>query len=271
MGARQIDTGTEGLRAHTEDGVATLRIDRPQARGALTAAMWAAIPGILATFAHDPDTSVLVLTGTDGVFSAGADIHELLDHYATAEAADAYHALSAAAEQALAAFPKPTIALISGACVGGGCQLATACDLRFADETARLGITPAKLGIVYDAVSTRRTAALVGASAAKYLLFSGELIDAAHALRIGLLDQLWDRDEAPQRAYDFARTVASRSQLTVRAAKDLIDAPSLDLARVRAWEQASRTSSDVREGLAAFIERRAPHFTWNGGAPSGAV
>lgn len=268
MGTREIDTGADGLHAHVEDGVATLRIDRPGARGALTARMWSALPGVLGRLAHDPAVTVLVLTGSGGVFSAGADIHELRDHYATTEAADAYHALNSAAEQALAAFPKPSIALVSGPCVGGGCQLATACDLRFADHTARFGITPAKLGIVYDAVSTRRIARLVGDSAAKYLLFSGELIDADHALRIGLVDQVWGRDEAEPRAYAFARTVASRSQLTVRAAKDLIDAPALDVERVRAWEQASRASGDVREGLAAFTERRPPRFTWKGPAPA---
>jgi enoyl-CoA hydratase/carnithine racemase len=268
MGARHIDTGTEGLHAHVEHGVATVRIDRPHARGALTARMWQAIPEILAGLARDRETAVVLLTGTDGVFSAGADIRELRDHYATAESADAYHALNAAAEQALAAFPKPTIALVSGPCVGGGCQLATACDLRFADTTARFGITPARLGIVYDAVATHRLARLVGPSAAKYLLFSAELIDAEHALRIGLIDQLADPEDARERAHAFARTVAARSQLTVRAAKDLIDAPALDVERVRAWEQASRTSTDVREGLAAFTERREPHFTWNGTGPT---
>lgn len=263
-----VETGADGLHAHVEDRVATVRIDRPHARGALTARMWAALPGLLDRLARDPGTAVLVLTGTDGVFSAGADIHELRELYATPESADAYHALNAAAEQALAAFPKPALALVSGACVGGGCQLAAACDLRFADTTARFGITPARLGIVYDAVSTRRIARLVGAPAAKYLLFSGELVDAAHALRIGLVDQVWEPDEAAGRAYAFARAVASRSQLTVRAAKDLIDAPALDVGRVRAWERESRTSDDVHEGLAAFAERREPRFTWNGPSPA---
>lgn len=268
MGAREVATGTDGLHAEVGDGVATLRIDRPEARGALTSRMWEAIPAILATLARDPETAVVVLTGSGGVFSAGADIRELREHYATTEAAAAYHALNAAAEQALAAFPKPTIALVGGPCVGGGCQLAAACDLRFADPTARFGITPAKLGIVYDAVSTRRVARLVGPSAAKYLLFSGNLIDAGHALRIGLVDEVWPAGEAVERAYAFAGTVAARSQLTVRAAKDLIDAPALDVERVRAWEQASRTSPDVQEGLTAFTERRPPRFTWNGPAPA---
>ncbi|MFI6581882.1 enoyl-CoA hydratase/isomerase family protein [Embleya sp. NPDC050493] len=265
-----MDTGVDGLVVEVEGGVATLRIDRPQARGALTAAMWGALPGILAALEADRAVSVLVLTGSAGVFSAGADIRELRGHYATAEAADAYHALNSAAEQALATFGKPTIAYVQGPCVGGGCQLAAACDLRFADTTARFGVTPAKLGIVYDAGSTARLAALVGVSTAKYLLFSAELIDAAHALRVGLVDDVFDPTEADERVYAFADTIASRSQLTIRAAKDLlITDPSITpeparLATWRAeWETESRTSADVREGLAAFTERRAPRFAWH--------
>ncbi|MDI2131493.1 enoyl-CoA hydratase/isomerase family protein [Yinghuangia seranimata] len=263
MGARQVDTGTAGLvLGVADDGVATLRIDRPEAKGALTAAMWAAIPAILDGLAHDPEVRVLVLTGTDGVFSAGADIRELRGHYATAESADAYHALNAAAERALAAFPKPTIALVQGPCVGGGCQLAVACDLRFADANARFGVTPAKLGIVYDAGSAHRLARVVGVPTAKYLLFSAELIDSQKALRVGLVEDVYMPQEAEEKVYAFARTIASRSQLTVRAAKDLLGSDTVDPERVRAWERRSRESSDVREGLAAFTERRAPHFTW---------
>ncbi len=265
MGARQVDTGVDGLAVGIEDAIATLRIDRPDAKGAMTAAMWSALPRILAGLEADPEVRVLVLTGSNGVFSAGADIRELRGHYATAEAADAYHALNAAAEQALAAFPKPTIAFVRGACVGGGCQLAVACDLRFADETALFGVTPAKLGIVYDSGSTARLARVVGAATAKYLLFSAELVDSAHALRVGLVADVFAPEDAAERVYGFARTIASRSQLTVRAAKDLLASDTIDPDRVRAWEQESRNSADVREGLTAFTERRAPVFTWGTG------
>jgi enoyl-CoA hydratase/carnithine racemase len=260
-----VDTGVDGLVVKAEGGVATLRIDRPQARGALTAAMWEALPRVLGALAADPEVLVLVLTGSGGVFSAGADIRELRGHYATAAAADAYHALNAAAEQALAGFAKPTIALVQGPCVGGGCQLAAACDLRFADGTARFGVTPAKLGIVYDATSTARLARVVGVSTAKYLLFSGELIDAEHALRVGLVDGLFGPDDIDDRVYGLARTIASRSQLTIRAAKDLLgldpDEARVDDWRAR-WEPVSRGSAEVREGLAAFTERRAARFEW---------
>lgn len=262
MGARQVDTRVDGLVAAVEDGVAALRIDRPATKGALTAEMWAAIPVILADLAADPEARVLILRGTGGVFSAGADIRELRGHYATPESADAYHALNSAAEQALAAFPKPTLAFVQGPCIGGGCQLAIACDLRFADTTARFGVTPAKLGIVYDAASTARLARVVGQATAKYLLFSGELMDSQQALRAGLVTDAFTPEDAEARVNALARTIASRSQLTIRAAKDLLSSDTLDPARIHHWEQESRKSSDVQEGLAAFTERRTPHFTW---------
>jgi enoyl-CoA hydratase/carnithine racemase len=264
MGARQLNSGADGLVATVEDGIATLRIDRPEAKGALTAAMWAAIPGVLDAFARDPEVRVLVLRGTGGVFSAGADIRELRTHYASAESADAYHALNSAAEQALAAFPKPAVAFVQGPCVGGGCQLAVACDLWFADANARFGVTPAKLGIVYDAASTARLARIVGVPTAKYLLFTAELMDSQQAQRAGLVQDVFMPQEAEERVYAIARTIASRSQLTVRAAKDLLGSDEIDPDRVRKWEQESRTSTDVQEGLAAFTERRAPEFGWGG-------
>lgn len=264
MGARQLDSGADGLVATVEDRIATLRIDRPEAKGALTAAMWAAIPGILDTLEQDPGVRVLVLRGTGEAFSAGADIRELRARREGAESADSYQALNSAAEQALAAFPKPTIAFVQGPCVGGGCQLAVACDLRFADTNARFGITPAKLGIVYDAASTARLARIVGVPTAKYLLFTAELIGSEQAQRAGLVHDVFLPQEAEQRVDEIARTIASRSQLTVRAAKDLLGSDVIDPNRARKWEQESRSSTDMQEGLAAFTERRAPEFEWGG-------
>ncbi|NED57478.1 enoyl-CoA hydratase/isomerase family protein, partial [Micromonospora aurantiaca] len=137
-----------GLGFDVAAGVATITIDRPAKRNAMSADMWRALPGILDTLAKDDAVRVVVLTGAGGNFCAGADISELDDIHRD----DDSH-LSTVAERALAAFPKPTLAAIEGYCVGGGCQLAAACDLRFAAEDARFGITPAKLGIVYPAAA----------------------------------------------------------------------------------------------------------------------
>lgn len=123
------------LHLDTADGVATVRIANPAKRNAMTTDMWRALPGLLAECAADPAVRVLVLTGEGDTFCAGADIATLT------EGAEASRDLAVAAEEALAAFPKPTVAAVRGHCVGGGCQLAAACDLRFAAEGASFGIT----------------------------------------------------------------------------------------------------------------------------------
>ncbi|MGX1566454.1 enoyl-CoA hydratase/isomerase family protein, partial [Streptomyces sp. NPDC055509] len=146
------------------DSVATVVIRHPEKRNAMTAAMWRSLPPLLEASAGDPAVRALVLTGEGGTFCAGADISTLRGSPEEAQG------LAVRAEEALAAFPKPTLAAVRGHCVGGGAQLAAACDLRFAEEGALFGVTPAKLGIVYPASSTRRLVSLVGPATAKYLL-----------------------------------------------------------------------------------------------------
>ncbi|WP_432138765.1 MULTISPECIES: enoyl-CoA hydratase/isomerase family protein [unclassified Streptomyces] len=239
--------------------VATVVIHHPAKRNAMTAAMWAALPPLLDALAADPAVRVLVLTGEGGTFCAGADISTLRGGPQEAQR------LAVAAEEALAAFPKPTLAAVRGHCVGGGAQLAAACDLRFAEEGALFGVTPARLGIVYPASATRRLVALVGPATAKYLLFSGELIDAPRALRTGLVDETLPEEELAGRVAEFARILASRSQLTQAAAKEFADGRT---DRDEHWAEQARGSGDTAEGVAAFLERRAPRFAWTAGPAS---
>lgn len=229
--------------------VATILINNPARRNAMTVAMWSALPGILDGLAADPAVKVVVLAGAGGTFCAGADIND-----AAAIGREGEGSVAVLAEEALAAFPKPTIARIEGFCVGGGCQLAVACDLRFAAAGSRFGITPAKLGIVYPAVTTRRLVELVGPAAAKHLLFTGDLIGVERALRIGLVDE----ELAADGVLAVAHTIASRSQLSVVAAKDIIRTP----ARGEYWRRRAAEATDLDEGIAAFRERREPRFTW---------
>ncbi|MGW4892346.1 enoyl-CoA hydratase/isomerase family protein [Kitasatospora sp. NPDC004240] len=252
----------EGLNAYTgPDGVAVLEFDRPHRRNAVTLAIWRALPEVLAELAARPGVRALLVTGAGGTFSAGADIAELAGVYRDADRADEYHALNVAAEEALAAFPHPTIAVVHGACVGGGCQLAVACDLRFVAHDARLGITPAKLGVVYPAVPTLRLARLVGPSRAKYLLFSGELVRGAEAAALGLADRVLPGAELDRGALDFAGLLARRSPQTIGAVKAALAGPPEEAAAALApWERRSREASDVHEGLAAFLEGREPRF-----------
>lgn len=234
------------------DGVATVVISHPAKRNAMTASMWRALPELLELLAADEAVRVLVLTGAGPTFCAGADISSLTGK-------DDPQALSVAAEEALAAFPKPTLAAIRGFCVGGGSQLAAACDLRFAEEGASFGVTPAKLGIVYPASSTRRLASVVGPSWAKYLLFSAELIGAETALRAGFLNELLPAGGLEARVAAFARTLTTRSRLTQAAAKEYADGRT---DRDAHWTAQAAESGDTAEGVAAFLERRTPDFTW---------
>ncbi|MGW1321679.1 enoyl-CoA hydratase/isomerase family protein [Streptomyces antibioticus] len=235
------------------DGVATVVLHHPAKRNAMTAAMWAALPPLLDTLAADPRVRVLVLTGAGGTFCAGADISTLQG------SPDEAQTLAVRAEEALAAFPKPTLAAVKGHCVGGGAQLAGACDLRFAEEGALFGVTPAKLGIVYPASATRRLVSLVGPGAAKYLLFSGELIDTERALRTGFVDEVLPVDALDKRVAEFTRVLVSRSQLTQAAAKEFADGRT---DRDAHWSAQARAGDDTAEGVAAFLERREPRFTW---------
>ncbi|MFD8033751.1 enoyl-CoA hydratase/isomerase family protein [Streptomyces sp. NPDC059717] len=241
------------LLHRVSDGVATVVIHHPAKRNAMTAGMWEALPPLLDAMAADPAVRVLVLTGEGGTFCAGADISTLRGSPQQAQT------LAVLAEEALAAFPKPTLAAIRGHRVGGGSQLAAACDLRFAEEGALFGVTPAKLGIVYPASSTRRLVSLVGPGTAKYLVFSGELIDAARALRTGLLDEVQAEGELGKRVAEFTRVLASRSQLTQAAAKEFANGRT---DRDAHWADQARGSGDTAEGVAAFLERRVPRFTW---------
>lgn len=241
------------LKVVVADAVATVVISNPAKRNAMTAAMWRSLPGLLAPLAADPAVRALVLTGEGGTFCAGADISTLR------EPGDEQQSLAVVAEEALATFPKPTLAAVRGYCVGGGSQLATACDLRFAEEGTRFGVTPAKLGIVFPSASTRRLAALVGPSATKYLLFSGELIDSERALRTGLVDEVLPEGELDKRVSEFTRVLVARSLLTQAAAKEFADGRT---DRDAHWAEQAHGSGDTAEGVAAFLERRAPRFTY---------
>lgn len=242
------------LTHRVEEAVATVVMRNAAKRNAMTAAMWRALPPLLGELAADPAVRALVLTGEGATFCAGADISTLQGSATEAQA------LAGAAEEALAAFPKPTLAAVRGHCVGGGAQLAAACDLRFAEEGALFGVTPARLGIVYPATATRRLVSLVGPATTKYLLFSGELLGTERALRTGLVDEVLPEGELDKRVAEFTRILVARSQLTQAAAKEFANGRT---DRDAHWAEQARGSGDTAEGVTAFLERRAPRFTWS--------
>jgi enoyl-CoA hydratase/carnithine racemase len=240
--------------------VATLTIDRPEKRNAMSFEMWAAIPGLLDKVAADDGVRAVVVRGTDH-FSAGADISEFATLRADAAGAERYSAAVLAGERAIADFAKPTIAAITGVCVGGGCEIALACDLRIGAPDARFGITPAKLGIVYNFTSTKQLVDAVGPAWARQILFTGEIIDAATALRIGLVNELTGDPVA--RATELATTMAARARVSVRGAKTIIakiTEGEHEDDEVRALYTESAQSADYAEGVAAFLAKRPPRF-----------
>lgn len=241
--------------------VATLTLNRPDKRNAVRMSMWAAINAHVTALTEDPEVRILVVKGAGDHFCAGADISEL-----TNGPGGEYARVNWNAEEALANFPGPTIALIRGNCVGGGVSIATACDIRIASTDSIFGITPAKLGIVYPTNALERAVRLLGASATKHLMYSGELIDAQRALRIGLIDELLEPDALEDRVMQFAETLVERSALTQVASKAMIDEVVRD-GRVKPattlyWETEMDKSGEVREGVAAFLAKRPVRWPW---------
>jgi enoyl-CoA hydratase/carnithine racemase len=243
--------------------VAVLTIDRPEKRNAMSFDMWSALPSLMDKVATDGAVRALVIQGTDH-FSAGADISEFTSLRADPAGAKRYSEAVHNGERAIATLRKPSIAAIKGVCVGGGCEIALACDIRIASTDARFGITPAKLGIVYNATSTKRLVEAVGPAWASQILFTAELVDAETALRIGLVNELHAPDAVVPRALNLAETMATRSQVSIQGAKTIIkriaDGHPTEDEVVDALYEASVTSPDYAEGVRAFLEKRPPRF-----------
>jgi enoyl-CoA hydratase/carnithine racemase len=255
------------LTVERDGAVAVLTINRPEKRNAMTAGMWAALPDLLAGLADDPGVRVLVVTGAGPSFCAGADIADLLSGPDADDPMADVRRDNLAAQAALRAFPHPTLAAIRGHCIGGGVEIAASCDLRFTDPTGVFGVTPAKVGVVYAPASTKALIDLVGPAMTKYLLFSGELLDAPTALRVGLADRLVPAEELAGEVRRFADVLASRSALTQRATKEVVASLTAGQdgeAAVARWYRETISSGELAEGVAAFAERRPPRFGWSG-------
>ena len=187
---------SDEMLVERDDGIAIVVLNKPGSHNAISLRMYKRIPEVFDALDADSAVKVVVVRGAGTrSFASGADISEFEEVRGSAAAAKAYNEHVANAEHALKRFTKPTIAMVHGYCIGGGCGLALACDLRFADERSRFGITPAKLGLVYSLESTKRLVDVVGPSRAKWILFSGQHVYADDALRLGLVDDLVPADD----------------------------------------------------------------------------
>ena len=248
------------IRLEWDGRVAHLVLDRAAKRNAITGAMWRAVPDLVADAA---DARALVLRAADeGAFSAGADIAEFAASARDPAWCSVNQAAIRAAMAAVRDCPAPTLALVEGDCVGGGCGLALACDLRIAGPAARFGITPAKLGLVYSLEDTKLLVDLVGPSQAKRILYTGALVGAAEAERIGLVTAL---AEEPDRMLDeWLHALAGASGHSQRAAKRMVArvtaGQAQDDADTLAEFDTAFIGADFQEGVEAFLGKRRPVF-----------
>ncbi|MGB8744337.1 MAG: enoyl-CoA hydratase-related protein [Xanthobacteraceae bacterium] len=247
------------LTQHGASAVVTL--NRPSKRNAVTLPMWKDIARLFGELGGDETVRSVVLTGAGGNFSVGADISEFESVRDNIALSAEYEVAVDAATEAIAEVAKPTIAVVDGFCLGGGCHLAMACDFRFAKTGATFGIPAARLSIVYGFRSTRRLLALVGLTQAKRILFLGERFDAVEAVRIGMADGCSDDPTAI--AERMAATLADNAPLSVAGAKFILNglaSADVDPAAVQAIIDRASASEDYKEGRLAFAEKRRPVF-----------
>tara|TARA_R110000868_G_scaffold80881_6_gene229347 strand:+ start:22066 stop:22884 length:819 start_codon:yes stop_codon:yes gene_type:complete len=252
----------DSLKLERRGQIAELVLNRPHKRNALTQDMWAALPGLLDSIADD--CRVLIVRGAGNAFASGADISEFAEVYATPARGEAYSRQIAAALDALAAFPHPSIAMIRGACFGGGCALALACDLRFADESARFAITPAKMGLIYPFNDTRRLVDTVGAPMARDMLFSARTLDGSEALACGLANRLASPAALERIVADYVAHLLDMSphsaELTKRMIALVLAGQDGDDETTKALFAGAFIHADFNEGYRAFLEKRKPDF-----------
>ncbi len=255
----------EDIKLERAPPLAWITLNRPAKRNAITSAMWQSLPTLAQTIAADDTVKVAIVRGAgDAAFSAGADIEEMRAAYTDANALETMQTAVQVGQAAWAELPKPTLALVDGACTGGGCGLALACDLRLATPRSFFAVPPAHLGLVYSLADTARLIAAVGAPRAKEMLFTGRRVSADEALAIGLINAVVPNGELTARGQALATAIAQSAQNSVRAAKRIVDlcvsGTSRETSETRALYAASFTSAEFLEGAQAFLAKRSPKF-----------
>jgi enoyl-CoA hydratase/carnithine racemase len=246
-----------------DEGIATIRLDRPP-MNALNAQIQEDLRAAAIAVSADDQVRAVIVYGGEKVFAAGADIKEMAT-MSFADMAARAPALSSAFD-AIARIPKPVVAAVTGYALGGGCELALACDWRVAADDARLGQPEINLGVIPGAGGTQRLARLLGPARAKDLVMSGRMVAADEALRIGLVDRVVPAAEVYPTAHQLVARYVTGPAMALRAAKAAVDGGlSMDLASGLAWESqlfaALFATEDKAEGMTAFVEKRKPKFS----------
>lgn len=248
-----------------EGRVAVLTIDRPEKRNVLNRATRIEISTVIDQVSRDPGVGVLVVTGAgDKAFISGSDLNE----FGRMSPLEAFEFLDTLAQKLYTRFEQldiPVIAMINGLCLGGGCEIALACDLRIASDTARFGQPEVHLGIMPGSGATQRLTRLVGPGKAKELIFTGDTIDAPEALAIGLVNRVVAASDLRTTVMELAQRIASRGAFSLKMAKRAIQmGQEVGLTPGLAYEALSEmacfSSPEKEEGMEAFFEKRKPKF-----------
>ncbi|MGV7214513.1 enoyl-CoA hydratase [Bradyrhizobium sp. UFLA05-112] len=248
------------------DGVGVVTFNNPDKRNAMSLEMWEGFGQALTSLRDDEAVRMVILRGAGGkAFVSGADISQFEEQRHNAAASEDYAKRSAAQRALLAGYPKPTIACIQGFCLGGGMQVAMLADIRIAAASSQFGIPAARLGIAYGYDGLRHLVSLVGPSWARLLMYTGMRIDAAEALRIGLVERVIPDDELWGETMAIAKTISENAPLAIKAAKVTIaevlkDESQRDMDAIKQVGTACMDSEDFREGRRAFMEKRKPQF-----------
>ena len=255
-------TDFANIRVDVSENIATLTIDRPAVKNALDRETVNECHAALATLSATTEVGALIVTGAgESSFVSGADIRDIRDR----STADGLAAISSSLFTSIERFPHPTIAAVNGYALGGGCELALACDIRVAADSAKFGQPELGLGIIPAAGATQRLPRVVGLGWAKHLILTGDIIDAKQALEIGLVTAIMPASQLQVRARELAKRMLRLGPLAARLAKVALNASArVDLDSGLLIETLAQAicydSKDKQEGTSAFLEKRKPRF-----------
>jgi 2-(1,2-epoxy-1,2-dihydrophenyl)acetyl-CoA isomerase len=257
--------GYETLLVERAGGIATITLNRPDARNALDLTMRQEMLGVLDEIEADPTARVVILTGAGGHFCAGGDVKTMRTPHTAAEGRGRVEMLNKLVLR-LVQYPLPTLAMVDGYAVGAGSNLALCCDLIIASDRAKFGELFCKIGLAVDGGGTWLLPRVVGMARAKELVLTGDIIDAAEAARIGLVNRVVPAAELQTATRALAEKIAAGPPLALRLDKQMLNrAATTDLAAALETEAFSQglaiASQDHQEGVAAFFEKRAAKFT----------
>ena len=257
---------TEKMISRVEDGIGYITFNNPEKHNAVSIEMWDALENILDDFRENQNIRVIVLNGAGGKsFVSGADISKFDKERSSKDAVLSYNKRTQKVYESLEMFPKPTIAMINGYCIGGGLNVAVCCDIRICSEKSKFAMPAAKLSLGYPFSSIKRLFDVMGPGMAKHFMFTAEKISADEALSCGLVQKLVKEEDLELFVNNYASTISKNAPLTIKAMKQIgieisKNSDDRDLLLCEQLASACFDSEDYKEGRKAFMEKRLANF-----------